>query len=240
MGDIAGIHFLVDSWLMSGLLAISAISISVGILGTMIRDKEDKRFLDFVVAPISRTSIVLSYLISVWIIGFAFSIITLACCEAYIVIFGGELLSFIKMLEIIGIMMFNLVTTSSILYFIVTFINESSSFSVFSTIIGTLIGFVTGVYVPFGILPEAAQKFLIMMPFIHGAAAMRQIFCQKPLEIVFNGIPDKYLLLYEKTYGIKLFWGGNEISINTMLFVLAVVAVLFLILSALRMKNYNR
>ena len=56
---------------MAGLLSVNAVTISLGVLGTMVFDMEFKRFSDFVVSPdTAAPSIVVSYLISAWVIGF--------------------------------------------------------------------------------------------------------------------------------------------------------------------------
>jgi hypothetical protein len=48
---------------MASLLAVNAVTLPLGVLGTMVFDKEYKRFPDFLVAPVRRSSIVVSYLI---------------------------------------------------------------------------------------------------------------------------------------------------------------------------------
>lgn len=240
VGDIEGARFLVDSWIMSGLLAINAVTVTLGVLGTMVYDIEYKRFPDFIVAPVSRTSVVLSYLVSAWIIGFVFSLIALVASELYILSGGGELLSPIKMLEIVGLLTLAVISSSSIMFLIASFLKSGSAFGTLSTLLGTLIGFITGVYVPLGILPEAVQKFVVLVPFSHGAAILRQVFCERPMEIVFAGAPPQYRAAYVKESGISLFWGDTEISMTVMIAILAGVAVLFLLLAALKLRKYKQ
>ena len=69
---------------------------------------------------------------------------------------------------------------------------------------------------------------------------LRQIFCDAPLAIVFNGAPPEARLAYMKMYGIKLFWGAQEISMTTMTMVLVGVAVVFLLLSVLKLRRYRK
>ncbi len=240
VGDINGIRFLVDSWIMSGLLAVNAVTVSLGVLGTMVRDIEGKQFSDFVVAPISRTSVVMSYLISSWVIGMILNLIAFLVTEIYIVSFGGEWLGMASMLKAIGLLALAVVSSSSIMFLVVTYIKTSAAFGTLSALLGALIGFITGVYVPIGILPEAVQKFLVLVPFSHSAAAMRQIFCEKPLLTVFGGAPEHVVSRYEKMNGIRLFWNNDEITIGAMIAVLAASGVVFLLLSALRLRKYKQ
>jgi multidrug/hemolysin transport system permease protein len=209
----------------------------------MVFDVENKRFNDFIVAPVSRAAVVMSYLIAATVISFAFNLIALAAGELYIVSGGGELLSPMKMLEAVGIVALSSVSASSIMFMAGSYLKTSSAFGTLSTLLGTLIGFLTGVYVPLGMMPDAIQKFVLFVPFTHSAALFRQIFCARPIDAVFAGVPAQFgdvRGMYEKENGIRLFWGSTEIMPWVMLAVLAGVAVLFLLLSALRLRRYKQ
>jgi multidrug/hemolysin transport system permease protein len=240
VGDVAGIRPLVDSWIMAGLLSVNAVTITLGALGTMVFDVEYKRFADFIVAPISRTSVVVSYLISAWVIGFLFSLIALVAGELYILSGGGSILSLSALLTVVGMLALAVVSSSSIMFLVASFLRSASAFGTLSTLLGTLIGFITGVYVPPGILPDAVQKFMVLVPFTHGAAMLRQVFCALPLASVFNGAPPQAVLQYERMYGIKLFWGAREISMSAMVLMLLAVAVVFLLLSVMKLRRYKK
>jgi multidrug/hemolysin transport system permease protein len=240
VGDIQGIRPLVDSWIMAGLLSVNAVTVTLGVLGTMVFDIEYKRFPDFVVSPISRASVVVSYLVSAWVIGLLFSLMALAAGELYIVSGGGSLLSLKDMLIVVGMLALAVVSSSSIMYLLASFLRSASAFGTLSTLLGTLIGFITGVYVPLGILPNAVQRFVVLVPFSHSAAMLRQVFCEAPLGTVFNGAPPEARLAYVKMYGIKLFWGAREISMSTMTMVLVGVTVVFLLLSVLKLRRYKK
>ena len=240
VGDIGGIRALVDSWIMSGLLAVNAVTISLGALGTMVFDVEYRRFPDFIVAPISRTGVVVSYLISAWVIGLIFSLIALAAGELYILSGGGELLSPLHAIKVVGMLALAVVSSSSVMFLLASFIRSGSAFGTLATLLGTLIGFITGVFVPLGILPDAVQKFVVLVPFSHSAAMLRQVFCDVPLAAVFGAAPSEAKMQYEKMYGINLFWGATEISMTAMLAILAGVTVIFLLLSALKLRNFRK
>jgi multidrug/hemolysin transport system permease protein len=234
-----GARFLVDSWIISGLLAINAVTITLGVLGTMVFDIEYKRFPDFLVAPVSRTGVVLSYLLSAWIIGFVFSMIALVIGELYILSGGGQLLSPVKLLETTGVLVLSVISSSSIMYFLASFLRSGSAFGTLSTLLGTLIGFFAGAYIPIGVMPQAVQKFIILVPFSHSAAVLRQIFCEQPLVTVF-GATTQARDIYINVYGIKLFWDQTEITLPVMLAFMAGVAVLFLLLAALKLRLFKQ
>jgi multidrug/hemolysin transport system permease protein len=231
---------LVNSWIISGLLAVNTVTLSLGVLGTMVFDVESKRISDFIVAPISRTGVVLSYLISAWIVDLAFSLIGLVLGELYVLSGGGDILGAMAMLKVVGILALSVVVSSTIMYFIASFMNSQPAFISLSTIVGTLIGFTSGVYVPQGVLPDAMQKVVVLIPFSHVASLLRQILCDKPLATLFGGLPPEAMASYSKMYGIQLFWGNTEITATAMLGILAGTAVLFMALSALRMRKFKQ
>jgi multidrug/hemolysin transport system permease protein len=203
----------------------------------MVFDVEYKRFPDFVVAPISRTGVVVSYLISAWVIGLVFSLIALAAGELYILSGGGALFDPPHALKVVGMLVLSVVSSSSVMFLVASFLKSGSAFGTLATLLGTLIGFITGVYVPLGILPEAVRKFVVLVPFSHSAAMLRQVFCDAPLATVFGAAPSEAKLQYAKMYGINLFWGDTEISMIAMLAILAGVTVVFLLISAVKLRR---
>ena len=239
-GAVPGVRSLVDSWIMAGLLAVNAVTVSLGVLGTMVADVEHKRFDDFVVAPVRRSRLVVSYLISAWVIGFVFNLIAFVAGELYILSGGGALLSPPQALEAVGILALAVVSSSSVMYLLASFLRSVSAFGILSTLLGTLIGFITGVYIPVGVLPDAVQKFVALVPFSHSAALLRQVFCRQPLAAVFADAPPAVQAHYLRMYGITLYWGDSRITVPAMLAVLVGVTVVFLLLSALKLRSRRR
>jgi len=240
VGDIRGIAPLVSSWIVAGLLAVNAVTVSLGALGAMVNDVEHKRFTDFVVAPVSRAAVVASYLVSALAIGLLFTFIALAAGELYIAASGGPVLGALAALHVAGILALAVVSSAAIMYLLVAFLKSSTAFGVLSTLLGTLIGFLTGVYVPLGILPPAVQRFVLFVPFSYTAAMLRQVFCEAPLGVVFQGAPPQASAAYMRMYGIRLFWNRTEITTPVMVLILAAVTAVFLLLSALKLRSYKK
>ena len=72
--SIEGIKPMVNAWVMAGLLAVSTVTLSIGALGRMVLDKNRKVFYDFMVAPIKRYQLFLSYITSTFLIVLMISI----------------------------------------------------------------------------------------------------------------------------------------------------------------------
>ena len=68
---------LTYTWLFSGVLMVSTVTVPLGFLGTMIRDRTERISNDFYVTPLKRLSITLSYLIAAFIITVMLALVNL-------------------------------------------------------------------------------------------------------------------------------------------------------------------
>jgi multidrug/hemolysin transport system permease protein len=237
VGDADDIRFLVDSWIMGGLLAVNTVTVSLGALAVMVQDQENKAMRDFMTAPIRRTTIVLSYIISAFIIGVIITIVGLFVMEMYIMIAGGEMLSMTAMAKTIGVLLLCVINSTAMLFFITSFVRSSTAFSTVSTITGTMIGFLAGIYVPIGVLPQGVQYVIQIFPTSHGAVMLRQLFMEVPLAKVFENAPAEVLEEYNKVFGVEFYVGGELLSNQMMVLYLSVVTVVFVLLSIWRVRK---
>jgi multidrug/hemolysin transport system permease protein len=188
---LPGFRFVMDSWIMSGVIAAASITTTMGAFGIMVDDTAKKIIKDFKVAPISRWKLVLGYILSSVIIGVLMSLITLVLGELYIVGQGGEFLSFVGFLETIGLICLSVTASSALVFFMVSFIKSANAFSTASTLIGTLIGFFMGVYVAIGNLPSGVQLFIKCFPIAHSGVLLRQVMMGEAIDKVIVPIIDQ-------------------------------------------------
>lgn len=240
VGDVEGIRWLVDSWIMAGILVVNSITVSMGVFGTMVNDRAEKKLPGFLVTPIGRGKIVLGYLFSAWIIGVLLTMVSFLLIEVYIVVGGGYLLSWMATLKVLGLIVLNVFSGASILFFVAGFMTSANSFGALSTILGTMIGFVTGIYVPIGVLPDAVQAVIKFVPASHGTAMMRQVFMEDAAAKVFAGAPAGLKEEFYTAMGVTLSLDGTQISAPVMILVLIASGVLFLVLSALWMNRRKK
>lgn len=235
--DNGNIRFLVDSWIMSGILVVNAITVTLGMFSVMIDDETKKRMQGFLVTPISRMKLVIGYLIASWAVGFILCMVTLVAAEIYIIAGGGALLSLTAMLKVIGLTALNVFSSSCIVFFLVSFVKSVGGFSTLSTIVGTIIGFITGIYIPIGVLPSAVQSAIKFVPPAHGAVLMREVFTEKPLSLVFGGAPAEVASHFIEIFGIQIKVYDKVLSDITMIAIVALSGLLFLALSIFRMSR---
>ncbi len=124
LADVPGVRFLMDSWIMSGLLAITSMTTTMGAFGIMVEDKTRKINKDFISSPLKKSSITGGYIISAFVIGVIMTILALVLAEIYIVAYGGELLRPVQMLKVLGLIILSTFMNTSLVFFLVSFFNR--------------------------------------------------------------------------------------------------------------------
>lgn len=237
-GDLLGSNtrFAIDSWVMAGILSVTSLTATMGAFHIMVEDTTKKILKDFLSAPLKRTQLAVGYIISSFIVGVIMSIAALVLAEIYILAGGGNLLGLMSLLKLLGVMLLSVFASSAMVFFIVSFFKSSSAFSSASTIIGTLIGFLTGIYIPIGSLPSAVQTTIKIFPISHAAVLFRQIMMEVPMSKAFTNAPTQAIIGFKQTMGIVFFFGDKELSPLTSIFVLIVTGVVFLALAVVNIS----
>ena len=71
--DIEGSRYLMDSWIMSGVLAITSITATMGAFGTFVDDRAKGIIRDFNASPVKKYEMAGGYILSTFIIGIIMS-----------------------------------------------------------------------------------------------------------------------------------------------------------------------
>jgi multidrug/hemolysin transport system permease protein len=237
LGDVPGIAPLVNSWVMAGLIAVSTVTLSLGSLEIIVADRENNAINDFLVAPINRNQVFISYVLSSLIITALLSITIIIIAELYIISSGGVVLSFIQMLGVLGITIMCVLSSSLLMLFVISFLKNLQAFSILSTIVGTMIGFLTGAYMPIGLMPNSIQVIANLLPASQGAALLRKIFLEKPISEVFAHAPSKVVSDYIKLQGVDLYFGSFKLSALFMIIFIILSIVVFSIMNIIRFKK---
>ena len=238
LGDNA--RFTVDSWVMAGLLSVTSITTTMGAYGIMVEDKTKKISKDFSSAPLKRSQLAGGYIMSSFIIGMIMSIAALIVAEIYILANGGNLITLVTLLKLLGVMMLSVFAGSSMVFFIVSFFKSNNAFATASTIIGTLLGFLTGIYIPIGSLPSAVQTAIKIFPISHAGALFRQIMMEAPISIAFKNAPAQAVASFKQTMGVVFYVGGKELSPLVNILVLVATGIVFYTLAVIRISIKKR
>ena len=229
--DRDGIRFAIDSWIMGGVLAVTSFTTTLGALGTMVEDKTKKIKKDFVASPLSRNSLTGGYILSTIVVGIVMSLATLMIAEAFIVIKGGSLLSPLDLLKMLGLILLATVSNSAIVVFMVSFFNTLNAYGTASSLVGTLIGFLTGIYLPIGVFPSAVKWLIKLFPPSHAASLMRQVMMRAGVEQVFAGAPVEMTTEFKRHMGMELTFGDTAVSAGVSILILTITGIIFYLLA---------
>lgn len=232
-------EYLVNSWVMAGIIVVNSVTVTLGVIGIMIEDEDRNRIASFWVAPISRVKIILGYILAAFIIGCIFCFITLVISQVYIYSAGGEFLGSMALIKSIIFIVINVFSSACFVFFIATFVHSTNAFSSISTIIGTLIGFIAGMYLPMGLLPNMVQKIVKLFPIVYGTSLMRGVYVKDAMENVFNGAPVEIINEYTDYMGITLSLGGEYINDTKKVLILLGSGFIFIVLSTMVLKKKN-
>lgn len=210
---------MVNYWLISGLTTIISMTSTLGAFGVMVSDREKKLSEDFKVSPVSNFKVELAYAVFSILFGI---IMTMFSCVFAIGIFNGfsSLLDYSMMdyLSILGIISMGTVLAATIILPILAFIRTSSAFTTLSTIVGTFIGFISGVYLSIGSVGETLQQVMTWFPLTQVNALLKQVLMKDSIAQVFNDAPSSVITNYKESYGIILQNASGEHLSNQFMF----------------------
>ena len=220
---------MVNYWLISGLTTIISMTSTLGAFGVMVSDREKKLSEDFKVSPVSNFKIELSYAIFAILFGI---IMTMFSCIFAIGMFNGfsSLLDFSTMdyLSILGVVSMGTVLAATIILPILAFIRTSSAFTTLSTIVGTFIGFISGVYLSIGSVGETLQQVMTWFPLTQVNALLKQILMKDAISKVFDHAPSTVITNYKESYGVILQNPSGEHLSNQFMF--AYISIMIVVL----------
>ncbi|NCA68150.1 MAG: ABC transporter permease [Clostridia bacterium] len=238
-GDIGGVPIareVLDNWIMAGLLAVTSITTTMGAFGRIVEEREGGRLKDFFAAPIRKSAIVGGYLSSAVFIGIIMTLFVLVLAEVYIIAYGGSIIQIIPLLKVLGIIVLSVISSGSMVFFAMTFIKNSTAFGTASTILGTLIGFLTGIYIPIGVLPTPVQWVIKLFPVSHAGALFRQIMMEDALARNFASLPIEATDAFKSSMGVVFDYGGYNAPAWLHILVLVGTAALFFSLAVLKLS----
>lgn len=220
--------YLIQLWTLAGILVVNSVTVTLTVMGTMVQDETRKRIMAFYVTSVNRIKLSLGYILSSWLVGTGMCVITLAVGEFYFVLQGHGLLAAVELLKLAGIIALSVFTFSALGYLLALFVHSDSAWSGILTIIGTLVGFAGGIYLPLSSLSETVQTVLKCIPVLHGAAMMREVCTAQAIRETFDGLPEAVADGFKERMGITLYRGEVQIELwqqVTLLLIYAIIAI---------------
>jgi multidrug/hemolysin transport system permease protein len=194
-------RFLMTSWIVAGVVSVTAITTCNGAFGIMVEDTALNRLRDFKVSPIKRWQLVLGYVLAAMVVALLMTLFTLVLGELYIYLDGGEILGFLSLIKVLGIVLLSVFSSSAFIFLIMAFIKTQNAFGTASSIIGTLIGFLMGIYIPIGNLPTGVQTLIKLFPLSHSGVLLRKTMMNEAMDIEL--LPEEFKTFLGLTYKLN-------------------------------------
>jgi multidrug/hemolysin transport system permease protein len=185
------IYGIADCWMMSGVIAVSCITISLNTNYIVVRDKESGVSRDLLSSPINRKTIMFSYFAFNVIVTFLMNFLVFLICLVWLAIYGAYMISLLDFMALFGIILLTTISSSLITFFICSFIETESILSPVVAICSAAIGFLIGAYIPSGMMPKVINYVTVFFPGTYSVGLLRNYFMNTPInQLVANELKN--------------------------------------------------
>lgn len=237
--DQSLIDAFTGGWLFSSVLATSCITVAF-CSGMMVIDKINRANIDFMVSPVKKSTLQLSYvlanLFSTFIITFVLLIvglIYLACVGFYITFVDILLIVFgIIITSLFGTILANIIWT---------FTHSQGVVSGVCTLVSALYGFICGAYTPISTMGQGMQYFVSLLPGTYATVLFRQGFLNSVLNRMRETLPQGMINGIASGFDVKMSFFGHDVSTLALILVISISTIVllgvFLFINKFKKKN---
>lgn len=231
----------VGGQLFSSLLAVVCVTVAFCSNLLMVQDKINGARKDFLVTPVKRYKLALSYYFGSLLTTLIICIVATLACFVYLA-FAGWFLSFgdivLILVDVILLTMFGVAFSSIINIFLST----NGQASAVGTVVSAGYGFICGAYMPISQLGIGLQRILMFFPGTYGTSLIRKhslagVYKQMAKE----GIPADVIERIKDSIDCNIYFFGKQVSIGAMYGVIigsiAVLLGVYVLIMYLRSKK---
>ncbi|MDD6240988.1 MAG: ABC transporter permease [Eubacteriales bacterium] len=215
--------------LVSSLLAVSGVTISFTSNMRMIRDELSGAMDDFLLTPVRKPTLFLSYFVASFLASFLLCLATAFFGILYLFFQGGYLdakMMFLLLLEIALLSLFG----TSLSSFVNVFVKSESALSAISALVSSAYGFLIGSYVPIHSFSEGLQNVLLFLPSTHMTSLLRKTMLSLPLEEVKEEFGEEVAKTTAESLDASFSFNGKEISTWVMVLMVLLTCLVLLLL----------
>lgn len=226
------VYTLVDSWMLSGIIAMCTITVSLQINTITVCDKENGINRDFASSPVSPHVLIFSYFLANFIITFVVCLVFLVACLIYLAAIGELIMTFTAVVTILGVLIFATINGVLFTVFICSFVSHDQTMASVITIFSTAIGFLIGAYMPLFMMPEPVQYVCGFVPGTYSCALFRYAFMSDGINAM-SAYVGNAALMEELTgsFGYNLNFFGYVVEPNYQVLALTIFTVLLIVLN---------
>lgn len=230
---------LMFNWLIAGILAISSISTTLTTFGIKVKDDEKDISKDFYSTPTSKTELAGGYIGAAFVVSLLVSTFTLAVAAGIMYFRYGSLMSVMTLLKVLSITLVTIFSNSAMMFLVILSIHSSSAYSVTSSLVGSLSGFVAGVYIPVGLLPDWLRSIIQFFPATQAASLLRKALMENEFQQM-SEAPNRVILEVKETLGVVFPYGDGYLSTTQSLLYVFGAGIVFYLLAVWKLSREDR
>ena len=142
----------------------------------------------------------------------------------------------VKLFMLLGLVT---ISNSSMVLFIVSFLKSSNALASCCTILGALIGFLTGIYLPMGNLPDGVQWLVKCFPVSHGVVLLRQILMEPLIKDVFGNVESNAAKAFMDFMGVRYLWDGVTVTFVDSMLILGIATCVFFAITIIKIYYFK-
>ena len=237
IGTNSGNFLFVNTWVLSGIIIVSSVTISLGVFGVKVKDYETGIYTSFAVSPVKKLVIVFSYIIAAWLMSLVITLVVLLIWTLVMGMLGYQIITVSTIPLLLIYITLNSLSATSFTFFVVNFVKSVTAFSSVSTILGTLTGFLAGIYLPIGALPSYVQYIMKFFPPTYRVAQIRSLLTKEPLKAITKGDSSSTVEQLKLDMGIHVKIFNHVLKNYEIIYLLLFVIVLFILLSGYQLRE---
>lgn len=238
------IDALLNSWMISGVIGTSVVTATMNALSVVVSDKESKVDFDYNASSVKGSVVVTSYFSGAVLCSLITSFILLTAGLIFLSVTGALLLSFTDILLLYGLVVLGSVSAAVILMLIISFFKKNSTFSSFSIVISTLVGFIVGAYFPISELSEGMQSVVNLIPGAQITALIRGVLVTPAVERINTALggldQGQFKEAANQLFGLRPHIFGAEVDTGFMLLYSVIVIAVFIVLNIVLFRLSSR
>jgi multidrug/hemolysin transport system permease protein len=122
------------------------------------------------------------------------------------------------------------------MYLAAVLVKTQGAWSGIGTVVGALIGFLGGIYLPIGSLAENIGTILKCTPVIYGVKMFRSVMTEEISQVIFAGTPKTLKAEYLDAMGVRMDFLGVSVSDAACVMILLVSGMVFMAVGAFATK----
>ncbi len=222
------VESIAGGWLVSSLIAVSAVAIAFTAATVMVQDRALGRADDFAVAPVSPGILALAYFLSTFLVTALICFVALAAGFVYLAVVGWHLSVWdvaASLLDTLLLVLFGTALAS----LVCNFVHSQGGVTAIEATVSAAYGFLCGAYMPFGNLAPWLRDVLMLLPGSYGTGLLHLHLMGGAIDAVTGeGVPEALAAALKKGFDCTLECFGAEVPIGVCYLVLILAIALLL------------